>query len=156
MSFHIKLLNFIYYILSLYYTLFIIFIYIHYIYLLYFIIRLLFREALYVSHFSQLRYLKYFYHKRNMLVDIFFMTDTPAYVTGSNNRNFEKLSIRIHKSSLIQKVANGMQKRVHCAMHFEFLIAENREYPRETCNLPDRGSASFQKMLYQNRNIVVT
>lgn len=55
-----------------------------------------------------------------------------------------------------QKVANGMQKRVHCAMHFEFLIAENRDYPRETCNLPDRGSASFQKMLYQNRNIVVT
>jgi len=35
-----------------------------------------------------------------------------------------------------------MQKRTHCAMHFEFVIARKVECTREkTCNLSDRGSA---------------
>lgn len=66
-------------------------------------------------HFSHLRYLK-------------FLLQT-------------KSSISIHKASLIQKVASRMQKRIRCAMHFEFLITKNRERLWETYNLSKRRNA---------------
>lgn len=80
------------------------------------------------------------YKQTNFRGDISFAVDTPARC--NNDRSLGKSSISIHKSVSIRRVADGMQKRTHCAMHFEFVIAgESKAHPRETCNLSDRGSA---------------